>query len=91
MNRKPKDPQKVKAGRARAATLDTAHQSAAGSKLVALRGAEHMAAIGRRGAAKFWKLYRLTPAGTSGWAIVRRSDGRVVNTVGSVPGLAVRS
>ena len=87
MSTSPKDPRKVKAGKARAKTLDRRHQSAAGVALATVRGSEHMAAIGRKGAATFWSRYRMTPAGTSGWAIVRRSDGITVSTVGSIPGL----
>lgn len=49
-------------------------------------GREHMAAIGRSGAAAFWKLYRVEPAGTSGWAIRRRDTGAIVNFIGSIPG-----
>jgi hypothetical protein len=51
----------------------------------AKHGRAHMAAIGKRGALTFWKRYQVHPAGTSGWAIIRRATGEVVNTIGSLP------
>ena len=53
------------------------HQEA-GRKLVAQYGVEHMRAIGRRGAAAFWKKYHLSPVDIAAFAIVERATGRVV-------------
>ena len=56
-----------------------------GLATVARYGTDHMRKIGRLGAAEFWRRYRMTPAGTSGWAIVSRATGEVVNFIGSIP------
>ncbi len=49
-----------------------------GKATVKKHGKEHMRAIGKRGAQKFWKLYSLRPVGTSDFAIVRRDNGQVI-------------
>lgn len=60
--------------------------SAAGGKaLVEKYGVKHMAEIGRRGAAMFYQRYKWIPAGTSGWALVRKSDDVIIRTVGVRP------
>lgn len=59
---------------------------AGGRQTVRRHGAEHMAAIGRKGAAVFWRRYRVHPVGQSGWAILRRDNGELVNFIGSHPG-----
>lgn len=41
-------------------------------------GSQHMQTIGRRGAQKFWELYTLKPAGTSGWLIVNRQTNQII-------------
>jgi hypothetical protein len=50
---------------------------AGGLALVAKRGREHMQRIGKRGAAVTWKRYRLSPVGTSNYALVSRETGEV--------------
>lgn len=52
--------------------------SLGGRATVARHGREHMQAIGRRGAAELWRRYELVPAGTSGYALVRKSDKKVI-------------
>lgn len=42
-------------------------------------GREYMQAIGRKGAAAFWRRYKLEPCDLSDFAIVERATGRVVN------------
>ena len=59
--------------------------SLGGKALFQKYGSNHMRQIGKSGQAKFKKLYAWKPAGTSGWALVRRSDGSVVAFVGSRP------
>ena len=49
-----------------------------GLATVAKHGADHMSAIGKRGAATFWKRYKMQPVGSSDFAIVKRNDDRVV-------------
>jgi hypothetical protein len=56
-----------------------------GLATVAKHGRSHMAAIGKRGAATFWKRYRLSPVGTYQWAILRRDTNEAVNFIGSLP------
>lgn len=56
-----------------------------GRRTLELYGAEHMRTIGQAGAKAFWKLYRMHPAGTAGWVIMRRDTGAVVNFIGSLP------
>jgi hypothetical protein len=41
-------------------------------------GREHMQQIGARGARTFWSRYRLAPAGTSDFAVIRRDTGEAV-------------
>lgn len=43
-------------------------------------GSSHMAEIGRSGAAAFWRKYTLKPNGISGWVVVDREAGTVVNS-----------
>jgi len=43
-------------------------------------GSEHMAEIGRKGAATTWRKYKLVPTGTNGWAMVERETGEVKAT-----------
>lgn len=50
----------------------------AGQALAAQRGHDYMSELGRKGAIKFWQLYRLQLSGTSDFAIVRRCDGQIV-------------
>ena len=49
-----------------------------GRATVARHGREHMQAIGRRGAAVTWTRYQIAPAGLSGYALVRKSDQKVI-------------
>jgi hypothetical protein len=49
-----------------------------GRALVAQRGVEHMRTIGRRGAARFYQLYKWSPIGTSQFALVVRATGKVI-------------
>lgn len=49
-----------------------------GRATVAKYGADHMAEIGRKGAATFHKRYRLQPVGLNDFAIVSRKDPRHV-------------
>lgn len=49
-----------------------------GRATVTKHGREHMQRIGQRGAARFWELYTMKPAGTSDFAIVRRETGKVI-------------
>lgn len=49
-----------------------------GRATVSLYGPEHMRAIGKRGAATFWKRYTMQPAGLSQFAIVNRDSGEVI-------------
>jgi general stress protein YciG len=49
-----------------------------GLATVARHGSEHMRAIGRRGAATFWKRYAMHPAGLSDFAIVKRENNEVI-------------
>lgn len=49
-----------------------------GRATVAKHGREHMQAIGKRGAASFWKRYTLHPVGTSDFAITSRKTGEVI-------------
>lgn len=49
-------------------------------------GRAHMASIDRRGAEGLWKRYELRPAGTSDFALVRKSDGAVVAFLSGRPG-----
>lgn len=62
---------------------------AGGRALFRARGPAHMAAIGKRGAAVFWRRYKLAPVGTSQFAIVRRADGAVVNFLDGAPWVRV--
>jgi hypothetical protein len=41
-------------------------------------GKEHMAAIGKKGAAALYKKYQLVPAAMTGWALISRETGAVV-------------
>lgn len=55
-----------------------------GGKATAARhGSEHMAAIGRKGGAAFWRRYRVTPHGTNQFAIINRETGMVVGYMGA--------
>lgn len=49
-----------------------------GLATVQKHGKEHMRTIGKRGAATFHKRYKLQPVGLNDFAIVKRSDTRVV-------------
>lgn len=69
---------KVKAGKARAAQFTPEYQATAARALVEKRGTEYMREIGRRGAKVFYKLYRWSPAGTRGWALVNRKTEEVI-------------
>lgn len=46
-----------------------------GLATLARHGAQHMAIIGKRGAAVTWKKYRLQPYGQSGYMLVDRETG----------------
>lgn len=73
-------------GLARAASCDMRQLARKGGQAVhAKRGSEYMQSIGRAGARTFWRRYSLKPAGQSGWVIIRRDDGSVVNFIGSLP------
>lgn len=54
-------------------------------------GVDHMSTIGKEGAKAFWKKYRVTPAGTSGWALVHRLTGVLVRFIGTHPARIRRS
>jgi hypothetical protein len=57
-----------------------------GRETLARYGPEHMSAIGKRGAAVFWKRYKLEPAGLSDFAVVNRQTGVIKNFLsGGVP------
>ena len=57
-----------------------------GLATLARYGSEHMSAIGKRGAAVFWKRYKLEPTGLSDFAIVNRQTGAIKNFLsGGVP------
>ena len=56
-----------------------------GLATLAKHGRDHFSAIGKKGAAVFWKRYHMAPAGTSGWVIVNRETGKVKATIGSLP------
>lgn len=59
------------------ATIDPSKPGSAGGKaLVAKRGREYMAEIGRRGAIALHARYRLVPIGTSDFALVDRETGQ---------------
>lgn len=74
-------------GLARARRGDMAVMASKGGRACAKKhGSAHMSKIGQCGAKTFYQRYKFTPAGTSAFAIVRRSDGAVVNFVGSLPG-----
>jgi general stress protein YciG len=49
-----------------------------GRATLAKHGRDHFAAIGRKGAATFWKRYTMRPAGTSDFAIVDRKTNEVI-------------
>ena len=51
--------------------------SLGGNSTVARYGKDYMQELGRKGAEKFWELYRLVPASISGWLIVNRETGEV--------------
>jgi general stress protein YciG len=55
-----------------------------GLATVARYGKEHMAAIGRKGAAAFWAKYTLFPMQLNDFAIVRRDTGEIVNSLNGV-------
>lgn len=48
-------------------------------------GHAHMSKIGRRGAEETHRRYRMTPAGTAGWALVDRETGEVIALIGTRP------
>ncbi|HEY3310640.1 MAG TPA: hypothetical protein VGK00_03270 [Anaerolineales bacterium] len=48
-----------------------------GKTTLARFGPSHFAQIGRRGAAMTWQRYRLTPVGSSDFAMVDRKTGEV--------------
>lgn len=49
-----------------------------GLGLVKAHGVEHMSAIGCKGAQVFYTRYYWTPAGTSQFALIRKSDHAVI-------------
>lgn len=49
-----------------------------GLATLARHGKDHMSAIGKRGAATFWKRYQLSPAGMDDFAIVKRDTQEVI-------------
>jgi general stress protein YciG len=49
-----------------------------GQRTAQLHGAGYMREIGRKGARAFHQKYAVKPAGTCGWALVRREDNLVV-------------
>lgn len=51
-----------------------------GQTTLARYGKEHMRAIGKHGYQNFSKIYERQPIHTSGWAIVRRSDQKIIAT-----------
>lgn len=55
---------------------------AGGLATVAKHGRDYMATIGRRGAAEFYRRYRVLPAGPAGWAIVPKAGGAPVAFIG---------
>lgn len=73
-------------GLARARSCNMRELARSGGHAVhAKRGTEHMRSIGRAGARTFWRRYSMKPAGQSGWVILRRDDGSVVNFIGRLP------
>ena len=44
-----------------------------------LYGPDYFSCLGRKGAQTFWNRYYIKPAGTSRFAIFRKSDNRFVN------------
>lgn len=64
-----KDPKKVAAGRK------------GGLATFKKYGRDHMREVGRLGAMAFWDKYRVTPLGTSDFAIYNKSTGEFVNTM----------
>lgn len=64
--------------------MTKAQAGARGGKATAERhGRDHMAAIGRKGAAEFWHRYRVMPHGTNLFAIISRETGAVVGYMGA--------
>ena len=55
--------------------------SLGGQAVVKKYGSEYMREIGKKGARSFHTKYALKPVGTVNFAIVRRSDNVIVNTV----------
>ena len=51
--------------------------SLGGHATVRKYGSQHMARIGRKGAAVTWKRYRLAPVGTSDLAMVHKRTGEI--------------
>ena len=75
----------VRAGKARAAQFTPESQAAAARALVEKRGAGYMRTIGKRGARMFYRLYRWSPAGTRGWALINRSTKEIIATRDTLP------
>lgn len=53
-----------------------------GLATVAKHGAQHMQAIGKRGAAALWQRYGLRPFQLTGWALVDKQTGEIKKTWG---------
>jgi hypothetical protein len=52
---------------------------AGGLATYAKHGAQHMSAIGKRGARVFWQRYHLVPCDLADFAIVERATGKTIN------------
>ncbi|MDX9690747.1 MAG: hypothetical protein RBT70_09890 [Alphaproteobacteria bacterium] len=49
-----------------------------GMTTLARHGRDHFSRIGKRGAAAFWKAYRLQPYGIGDYAVVKIANGAIV-------------
>lgn len=57
-----------------------------GRATVVKHGRDHMAEIGKAGAAVTWTRYQLSPIGQSGWAMVDRETNEVKTFINYIPG-----
>lgn len=66
-------------------TSSAMNGSKGGKAVYAKYGSEYMSDLGKKGAKAFYNRYYWSPAGTSGWALVRKSNDKIVCTVGVKP------
>jgi len=64
---------------------EIAKRSGGGQAVFKKHGSAHMKKIGAQGGKRLHQIYKMTPAGQSGWALVRRDTGLPAFTIGSVP------